>query len=110
MSSVLPVVHGILLHGYEFAIYSTALKYLLVMACCYLVGGYTYVSRVPEKYWPGRFDYWLNSHQILHMMVIMGSLINWQGAVQSYHFWHLAVPGSVCKIDPTEHLRMWLNQ
>jgi adiponectin receptor len=32
------------------------------------------VLRLPEKYFPGRFDYWLQSHQIMHACVAFSML------------------------------------
>lgn len=33
---------------------------ILIMAGFYLGGAYLYVSRVPERWFPGKFDIWVN--------------------------------------------------
>ena len=38
----------------------------------YVTGALAYGFRVPEKYYPGKFDILGSSHQILHMGVITG--------------------------------------
>ncbi|XP_076154989.1 progestin and adipoQ receptor family member 4 isoform X2 [Alosa pseudoharengus] len=36
-----------------------------------VLGGLVNVVRMPERLSPGSFDYWLNSHQIMHMLVAL---------------------------------------
>lgn len=38
------------------------------MACS---GGIIGAMRIPEKFFPGRFDYFLNSHNIMHVLVVI---------------------------------------
>ena len=35
------------------------------VGACYLVGAFFYVHRVPERWYPGRFDIIGQSHQVL---------------------------------------------
>jgi predicted membrane channel-forming protein YqfA (hemolysin III family) len=42
---------------------------LLVMAATYLAGACIYVLRIPERFKPGAFDIFLNSHQLWHCFV-----------------------------------------
>ncbi len=63
------------------------------------VGAIVNVLRVPEKWFhdsaaaaegkrvAGLFDYWLNSHQIMHIMVTIGILNLWWGANDDYQHW-----------------------
>jgi len=41
----------------------------------YLVGACFYVSHMPERWAPGRFDYIGNSHQIWHLAVTLGAFL-----------------------------------
>ncbi|KAL0906298.1 hypothetical protein M5K25_024781 [Dendrobium thyrsiflorum] len=50
------------------------------MATFYLVGTAFYVSRVPEKWRPGRFDMAGHSHQIFHVFVVAGALAHYVAA------------------------------
>jgi len=63
------------------------------------VGAVVNVMRVPEKWFhdsaaaaqgkrvAGWFDYWLNSHQIMHIMVTVSILNLWWGANEDYNHW-----------------------
>lgn len=72
-SGVVPVVHAIVLHWGSNHIF-VALGYEFVMAVFYAVGAGFYVSRVPERLKPGKFDIAGHSHQIFHVFVVLGAL------------------------------------
>ncbi|XP_062331631.1 progestin and adipoQ receptor family member 4-like [Osmerus eperlanus] len=48
----------------------SSLRLFLTMDLLALLGGLVNISRVPERFHPGLFDYWCNSHQIMHVLVI----------------------------------------
>lgn len=39
-----------------------------------LIGAILSVTRIPERYWPGLFDFVLNSHNIMHCFVVFGAI------------------------------------
>ncbi|XP_022756499.1 heptahelical transmembrane protein 1-like [Durio zibethinus] len=53
------------------------LAYESAMAIFYLTGAMFYVSRIPEKLKPGWFDLAGHSHQIFHILVVMGALAHY---------------------------------
>ncbi|KAK2155089.1 hypothetical protein LSH36_249g00039 [Paralvinella palmiformis] len=54
--------------------------WLIFMAILYLSGGVIYAMRLPERLWPGKFDIWCQSHQILHICVVGGVVACYNGA------------------------------
>lgn len=36
-----------------------------------IFGGVIGALRIPEKWFPGKFDYWFNSHHIMHVLVLV---------------------------------------
>lgn len=58
-----------------------------------LVGGAIGAMRIPEKWFPGLVDYYLNSHNIMHVLVVM--------AVYSMH--------RVCTKDSTKINRIEID-
>ncbi|XP_062093338.1 heptahelical transmembrane protein 2-like [Humulus lupulus] len=72
-SGVIPAVHTVVLHWGSRHI-MVALSYELAMALFYGLGAAFYVSRVPEKWKPGKFDIAGHSHQIFHVFVVLGAL------------------------------------
>ncbi|MBN3316544.1 PAQR4 protein, partial [Atractosteus spatula] len=63
-----------------------ALRHFLAMDALALLGGIINVSRVPERLRPGRFDYWGNSHQIMHVLVV-GSILQLHWGVLDDLLW-----------------------
>ncbi|GMI84259.1 heptahelical transmembrane protein1 [Hibiscus trionum] len=56
---------------------NVTLTYELAMALFYLTGTLFYVSRIPERFKPGWFDLAGHSHQIFHVLVVMGALAHY---------------------------------
>ncbi|XP_017983904.1 PREDICTED: heptahelical transmembrane protein 1 [Theobroma cacao] len=56
---------------------SITLAYEAAMAIFYLTGTMFYVSRIPERLKPGWFDLAGHSHQIFHILVVMGALAHY---------------------------------
>lgn len=47
-----------------------SLRLFVIMDCLALLGGLVNIVQIPERFRPGLFDNWGNSHQIMHVMVI----------------------------------------
>jgi adiponectin receptor len=47
------------------------------MGFVYAAGAGFYVSRVPERWCPGKFDCVGHSHQIFHVLVLVGALTHY---------------------------------
>lgn len=45
----------------------------VIMGILYLSGLSFYIKKIPEKYFPKRFDIWLNSHAIFHIFVVVAA-------------------------------------
>jgi predicted membrane channel-forming protein YqfA (hemolysin III family) len=50
---------------------SEAYTYHLLVVVIIILVGIFYTSKIPECYFPGKFDYTFNSHQIVHVLVIL---------------------------------------
>lgn len=55
-----------------------SLHLYIIMDVLALTGGLVNVWRVPERFSPGTFDYWFNSHQIMHVAVVLAIMfLHW---------------------------------
>lgn len=55
-----------------------SLRLYVIMDLLALMGGLVNVWRVPERFSPGTFDYWFNSHQIMHIAVVLAIMfLHW---------------------------------
>lgn len=76
---ILPASHYGLQHGWDDLMYKSSFTYILLMVAIYVSGCCVYASRVPERFFPGRCDLAFQSHQIFHILVIMGALAHYYG-------------------------------
>ena len=77
-----PVIQLNLTRGvaWTFYFYAPVTKSILV----YLTGAIIYASQVPEKWWPGLFDYAGGSHNIWHLAVLAGILFHYTAMMEFF--------------------------
>ena len=73
----IPICHQLFVNGHVWHV-RTALSLDLLMGATYLIGATIYALRIPERWYPGRFDVWLHSHQIFHVAVVLGAYIHYK--------------------------------
>ncbi|KAG0358498.1 hypothetical protein BGZ54_010395 [Gamsiella multidivaricata] len=88
LSAIFPVIHAIVLYGFHLARDAIAIEYMACMGFSYVAGALLYGSRTPERYFPGKLDYFGASHQIFHVCVLFGVLIHFLGVYKAMAFWH----------------------
>ncbi|KAJ8245893.1 hypothetical protein GJAV_G00261420 [Gymnothorax javanicus] len=59
-----------------------SLRHFLTMDFLAILGGVVNISRIPERFQPGLFDYWCNSHQIMHVLVVVSIVFLHWGMVE----------------------------
>mmetsp|Transcript_11162 Transcript_11162/g.27380 ORF Transcript_11162/g.27380 Transcript_11162/m.27380 type:complete len:307 (-) Transcript_11162:1538-2458(-) len=50
-------------------------------------GGLLNATRYPEKRWPGMFDTWFNSHQVMHVLTATAQVCVWKAAEADRAWW-----------------------
>jgi adiponectin receptor len=83
-SGAAPVVHLSAIYG--FVEYWVVLWKLFLMAFLYTAGAFIYSSRVPERWLPGRFDFFGSSHQIWHLFTIAAALSQLWACISSLNY------------------------
>ena len=76
-----PVLQLNYTRGYEWTFYFYAP--ITKSVCVYIVGAVIYALRVPEKWWPGTFDFVGGSHNIWHLAVLGGIFFHY-GAMMEF--------------------------
>jgi adiponectin receptor len=83
---IAPLFHSI----FRWGLYSDQVRryindgYLGLVGFLYVFGAFIYITRFPEKLYPGKFDYVLASHQIWHFLVFAAAYVHYFGAVELY--------------------------
>lgn len=79
---IVPGFHWLSLHYDEFWS-SLDLKNsfisLIAMGVLYITGASLYAARIPERFFPGKCDLFLHSHQIFHVLVTTAALVHYNG-------------------------------
>lgn len=94
LSAVVFVMHGIFLHGWTVQNRRMSLDWMGLVALFNLMGALIYAARVPEKLRPLRYDIYGNSHQVLHVAVVLAGLAHMLGLSRAFDYLH--THGSVC--------------
>ncbi|KAF2882818.1 hypothetical protein ILUMI_23330 [Ignelater luminosus] len=79
LSGIVPAIHYGIMEGWFNKMSQKSLGWLLLMGLLYIVGAMLYALRVPERFFPGKFDIWLHSHQIFHIFVLGGAFVHFHG-------------------------------
>ncbi|POR36375.1 Uncharacterized protein TPAR_03428 [Tolypocladium paradoxum] len=82
LTGFMPILQLYLTHGPDFVIsfYSPITKSILV----YLGGAIVYASKIPERWFPGMFDYIGGSHNLWHAAVLGGILFHYTAMQQFF--------------------------
>ena len=86
-SLFLPVVHGLLAHGSAALEEMMALRSFLGLAVINFSGAALYAARVPERWFPARFDLVGQSHNWMHVLVLAGALVRLRGLLRVVDAW-----------------------
>ncbi|XP_010274409.1 PREDICTED: heptahelical transmembrane protein 4-like [Nelumbo nucifera] len=80
MSGVAPILHKLILFGNQpEALHTTG--YEILMGVFYGIGAVVYVTRIPERWNPGKFDIAGHSHQLFHILVVAGAYTHYQAGL-----------------------------
>ncbi|KAJ1911096.1 hypothetical protein H4219_006043 [Mycoemilia scoparia] len=98
LSGVFPLIHSLITFGWTHTISALQLVYLIPMALFYIVGAFIYGARIPERWWPGKFDIWLHSHQIFHYFVVTAAFCHYLGVLNALQWTH-DIGSTMCITD-----------
>lgn len=87
-SALLPIITGFFKFGLAEVFQRVQLRFVGWEALFYLSGAIIYGYRIPETIAPGKFDFFGSSHQIFHVLVVIGSLFHLRAVMGSYMFMH----------------------
>jgi Haemolysin-III related len=95
LATLVPVTHGIIIHGWRVQYYRVSLYYLLGILAFNATGAIAFATKFPERFWRRTFDLFGGSHQIMHIMVVGAAVVHFFGLVRDFD--HLQGAPLVCK-------------
>jgi adiponectin receptor len=87
ISTFLPVLQGLQMYGFQELNRRMSLMSFVGLATWNLGGGVIYASRIPERWYPGSFDVFGSSHQIMHFLAVCGAHTGEQGFLGAFKYW-----------------------
>jgi adiponectin receptor len=69
-----PTIHAYIIYYKEYHVL-WAIKYNMLQLLCNIIGTVLYSSRIPERWFPGRYNLIGHSHFIMHILVIIAFLM-----------------------------------
>eukprot|EP00741_Cyanophora_paradoxa_P017905 tig00021036_g17294.t1 len=86
-----PYFHKIVAYGFSHEETTRALPWYLYSALLYATGTALFAMRFPERFWPGKFDIWLHSHQLFHTISVPAWLCFFTGVSRAYEWRSTAI-------------------
>jgi len=86
LNAVVPVSHLLKTHGSTRLFSEMGFGWLVASGALYIVGALLYANRIPERLAPGRFDYFLASHQNFHFLVVLAALAHYYGVLKALDY------------------------
>lgn len=74
---IIPTIHLARIHR-EVDHVHEALLLDMLMGAIYLTGTGVYTLKIPERFWPGRFDVAFHSHQLFHISIVIAATIHYR--------------------------------
>lgn len=63
LSGVIPAIHYVYMEGWFNDISRASLGWLVLMGLLYILGAMFYALRIPERWFPGKFDLWVSEFE-----------------------------------------------
>lgn len=85
-SGIIPAVHLISVYEATLVMRQVAVEWIVLMCVLYTASAVTYATRIPERFFPGKFDIWFQSHQIFHVLVVIAAFVHLYGICQMAYY------------------------
>ncbi|ORY89636.1 hemolysin-III related-domain-containing protein [Leucosporidium creatinivorum] len=96
MIAVFPFGHALIRYGWDESSKTMSFHWIALESLCYLLGALFYAERCPEIFSStGRFDLLGSSHQLFHILAVMGFMAQYAGASEAFRYVH-GEWGAVC--------------
>ncbi|KAK2724327.1 adiponectin receptor protein-like isoform X2 [Artemia franciscana] len=86
LSGLVPAFHYAFSNSWALAVSQAGMQWLILMGSLYVIGTMFYALRIPERFWPGKFDIWFQSHQIFHCFVVAAAFVHYHGITEMVQY------------------------
>ncbi|KAM7159164.1 LOW QUALITY PROTEIN: adiponectin receptor protein 1-like [Molossus nigricans] len=86
LSGVVPTMHFTIAEGFVKATTVGQMGWFFLMAVMYITRDGLYAARIPERFFPGKFDIWFQSHQLFHVLMVAAAFVHFNGVSNFQEF------------------------
>ncbi|MBW03274.1 Adiponectin receptor protein 1, partial [Eschrichtius robustus] len=86
LSGAVPTTHFTIAEGFVKATTADRMGWFFLMAVMYITGAGLYAARIPERFFPGKFDIRFQPHQIFHVLGVAAAFIHFYGVSNLQEF------------------------
>ncbi|KAI6797873.1 hypothetical protein KC363_g6974 [Hortaea werneckii] len=104
-SALTPLWTGLQMYGWEHLNDMIGLKWVLLQGAIYLLGVSFFLTEMPERAFPGKFDFLASSHQLFHTAVVLAASVQFYGLLKAYEFQHAHLQVAICPM-----LDLWKSE
>jgi len=79
-------IHFVIMEGFSSEFLPVLFGPVGVAYIFFVTGMFLYLTRIPERFWPGAFDLLGTSHQIWHFLVVIGQWVLYHGITEAAGF------------------------
>lgn len=90
-----PIIHVWLKYGINSENFLYITPNLIKMGLWYIFGAILYAFKIPERFNPGKYDYYGSSHQIFHTCVVIAVMVHYQNCYRLYN-WLSNIESVIC--------------
>ncbi|KAH7025834.1 mPR-like GPCR protein [Microdochium trichocladiopsis] len=84
LSAFAPIAHAVLIFPYGQLDKQSGLRYYYLEGVFILLGAVVYATHWPESSRPNKYDIWGASHQLFHVLVVLGALAHLYGIFSAF--------------------------
>ncbi|KIW99347.1 uncharacterized protein Z518_11335 [Rhinocladiella mackenziei CBS 650.93] len=95
VSAIFPVFDGLRTVGWKGMENQIGLSWLVLQGALYILGAGLYAARIPEAWYPGKFDTLGSSHQIFHVLIVLAAVSHLRGLLKAFDYRH-GIMESMC--------------
>lgn len=88
LSAFIPITHGVVVNGWALQNQRQSISYFVGLGLLNGTGAAIYGVRIPERWYPKKYDISGSSHQIMHVLVMCGALCYSIGLGKAFGYWY----------------------
>ncbi|KAH9883843.1 hemolysin-III related-domain-containing protein [Xylariomycetidae sp. FL2044] len=97
-SALVPLWKATTLYGWSNMREMVGTDWIFIEGLLYLLGLFCFITQVPERLGPGKFNVWGSSHQVFHVFIAIAATTHFVALLTAYGYQHAQPHTSLCPL------------